>query len=305
MEFYANLHTHSTHSDGVYSPAELVRIAKDEGYKALAITDHDTVTAYPELKRACDEAGMDCIFGAEFTAPSSLLEKAKENTETAHLASEFHITAYHFDPEYPAMKQYLDQMSHRETDQTQTLFERGVKLGLLKGITWEDVLEYNKGIAWLCNDHVFRTMLAMGIARQTDYPQFFREVYGPYRRMIPPSYPFKQAEDIIQLIRDAGGIAVVAHPHKQLQHLDALMEMGIEGMEVWHPDLPAEEQEQALKLALQKGLYISGGSDHSGLCGGQYENYEDPTQCRHYIPPHSAGTTYEYFMEIKNRKITR
>ena len=50
MKIYANLHTHSTHSDGVYTPAELVKIAKDEGYGAIAITDHDTATAYPELK---------------------------------------------------------------------------------------------------------------------------------------------------------------------------------------------------------------------------------------------------------------
>ena len=73
MKFYANLHMHSTHSDGKYSPKELAKIAYDEGYRAAAVTDHDTATAYPEFKAACDELGMECIFGVEFTAPSDLL----------------------------------------------------------------------------------------------------------------------------------------------------------------------------------------------------------------------------------------
>ena len=85
MDFYANLHMHSTHSDGVYSPAELVAIAKAEGYKALAITDHDVATAYPQLKKACDEAGMDCIFGAEFSSPSELLKGHRGLSNTFHI----------------------------------------------------------------------------------------------------------------------------------------------------------------------------------------------------------------------------
>ena len=57
MKIYANLHTHSTHSDGPYSPTEIVKVAKAEGYRAVAITDHDTASAYPELKKACEGEG--------------------------------------------------------------------------------------------------------------------------------------------------------------------------------------------------------------------------------------------------------
>lgn len=300
MKMYANLHVHSTHSDGVYSPTELVQIAKQEGYRALAIADHDTATAYPELKSACDQAGLECIFGVEFSAPSKLLEGKSGQS------GEFHITAYHFDPEYPAMKQYLYEMSCRETDQTKFIFDRGVRRGTITNqITWEDVLEHNPGITWLCNDHVFSAMRKMGIATWTDYPSFYADNWGD-KYDVPPSRPFKQVDEIIQLVRDAGGIALVAHPNNQLQHLDALLEMGLEGLEVWHPSLQRSGQwENALRLALDKGLYISGGSDHSGLLGGQYQFYEKPEETRYYIPECSAGTTYEYFLEIKNRKITR
>ena len=80
---YANLHLHSTHSDGVYSPTELVKIAKEEGYKALAITDHDVASAYDELKSACEREGMECIFGVEFTVSEPF---------------PFHIVGFDFDP---------------------------------------------------------------------------------------------------------------------------------------------------------------------------------------------------------------
>ena len=148
---YANLHLHSSHSDGVYSPAELVRIAKDEGYHALAITDHDTVSAYPELVAACKAEGMECIFGAEFTVIDP---------------DDFHIVGFGFDPEYPEMKDYLEKMAMRQTDNTKKCFEKAVSLGDISGITWEEILEYNAGIPWLCNNHVFNAMMAKGLVKE-------------------------------------------------------------------------------------------------------------------------------------------
>lgn len=299
MGYYANLHLHSTHSDGKYTPTELAKIAYDEGYRAAALTDHDTATGNPEFKAACEALGMECIFGVEFTGKSELLMR-KDGTKGS-----FHLTAYHFDPEYPPMKEYLYQMGRRETDQTQTLFERGLAEGLISGITWDEVLEYNKDIAWLCNEHVFRAMKAKGLVTDLDYPEFFNTIFGKRRSEVPPSFPFKEADEMIKLVHDAGGIIFVAHPHKQLHLIDKLLEMGIDGMEVWHPDLTEEEKEEAYKIALEKGIYISGGSDHSGLCGGEYECYDNPKESRFYLEPTSVGTTKEYFDEIKDRKISR
>ena len=148
MKPYANLHTHSTHSDGQYTPAELVVIAKEEGYRALAITDHDTATAYPELASACREAEMECLFGVEFSVSKPV---------------SCHIVGFDFDPEYPEMKKYLADMGARQTGNTKCCFEEGVANGNIQGITWEEVLEYNRGIVWLCNNHVFRAMKAKGL----------------------------------------------------------------------------------------------------------------------------------------------
>ncbi len=292
MKLYANLHTHSTHSDGVYTAAELVKVAKGEGYKAIALTDHDTVTGFSALRSECEKEGLDCVFGAEFTSPSK------------ELHANFHIVGFHFDPEYAPMKEYLTRLSFTESNQTKVLFDRGICEGLITGITWQEVLEFNSGITWLCNEHVFRAMKAKGLKKDIDYGDFFNSVYGVRRGQVPPAYPFLTPENLIHLIRDAGGFAVLAHPHNQLCHLDKLINMGLEGLEVWHNILTAEERKEALTLAMRNKLYISGGSDHSGLCGGQYARYEHPEQSPHYAEPCSLGTTKEFFEEIKNRKLS-
>lgn len=299
MEFYANLHLHSTHSDGRYTPTELAQYAAREGYKAAAVTDHDTATAYPEFKAECDRLGLECIFGVEFTAPSELLK-----TPSGKLGK-FHLTAYHFDPEYPAMKEYLEGMGKRETDQTRILVERGFEIGYLKGFTWDEVLEYNKGIKWLCNEHVFRLMKSKGLISDRRYREFFDTVFGDYRRQVPPSYDFLSDDELIKLVHDAGGVIFVAHPAKKLHLIDALVKKGIDGMEVWHPDLSEEEKVEAYRIALDKGLYVSGGSDHSGYCGGTFMEVDDPKDSPYYIDMLSVGTTKQHFDEIKNRKISR
>jgi len=292
MKIYANLHSHSTHSDGVYTPAELVKIAKDEGYGALAITDHDTATAYGELKAECDKAGMECILGCEFTG------YCKEFNYT------FHLTAYGFDPEYPEMKEYLRRCSATLEHQTRILFERGKENGFIPdGIVWQDVLDYNKGITWLCNDHVFRTMKHMGLMTDKEYPDFFKSVYGSHRREVEKLYEFLPIEEIVPLVKRAGGIVFVAHPYKNVDKIPRLIEYGICGVEVWHSSLTDAERVELLKLALKHNLYISGGSDHEGLCGGQYQFYDDYKNTEFYIPECSMGTTKEFFDEIVNRSL--
>ncbi len=301
MKYYANLHTHSTHSDGIYTPAQLARMAKEEGYGAVAVTDHDTVTGFGEIKAECDRLGLETVFGAEFSAPASFPAKSWSGGPKA----DFHILGFHFDPQHPEMKEYLAGMSYRETDQTRILTERGLREGLIQGITWEEVLEFNKGISWLCNDHVFALLKHKGLMTDEDNPRFFATVFGDRRGEVPPAYPFKKDHEIIKLIHNAGGIAIVAHPHNQLPYLDTLMEMGLDGLEASHFMLTAQEQALALELALKKDLYIAGGTDHEGYLGGQYLAYPTPEDCPYYLPFASVGTSQAHFNEIKNRRLDR
>ncbi len=291
MKLYANLHNHSTHSDGVFSPSELVNVAKAEGYGALAVTDHDVITACAETKLECEKAGLEFIFGAEFSSPCKSLNQS------------FHIVGFDFDPEYPAMSSYLEQRSLCETHQTKVLFDRGISDGLISDISWDEVIEFNNGITWLCNEHVFRAMKAKGLKKDCDYPAFFNSVYGNRRGEVKPLYDFLSAEEIVSLINKAGGIAIVAHPCRQLNCIEELIKMGVCGLEVWHADLCIEERKEALKVAKKHSLFISGGADHSGLCGGQYARYDDPTKSPFYFPELSLGTTKEFFNEIRSRTL--
>ena len=293
LRSYANLHLHSTHSDGVYSPAELARIAFDEGYRAIALTDHDTVTGNPEAKAECERLGMGFIFGAEFSV-------AKPDP--------FHIVGFDFDPEYPPMAEYLRMMGERETHQTREIFYMALESGGISGITWDEVLEYNEGVAWLCNNHVFRAMKAKGLLREEDYMDFFQRNYRKQRSMIPPLYPFKTTAGILELIRKAGGISVLAHPAPpwgKTEDIIRLAELGLDGVEVRHPHVPAEEQPKIREIAAKFGLYVSGGSDHSGLCGGYYSSFHSEDELKaggFYIPPCEAGASEEEFDRLRLRR---
>lgn len=312
MKLYANLHLHSTHSDGVDTPTKLAQLVYEEGYKAAALTDHDSVSGNAEFMAACRALGMESIFGIEFSAKTELFKNQKTGKPGF-----FHLTAFDFDPEYPAMKEYLHQMSMRETDQTRILFHRGIEIGYIKGITWDEVLEYNKGITWLCNDHVFRAMKAKGLITDLEYTEYFETCFGNHRKDVAPLYDFKYDYEIIKLVHEAGGIVCLAHLTEQLAKLpgieetgfapyvDRLIEMGLDGIEVWHGLLNEEQRKEVYQLALDRSLYVSGGSDHSGLCGGQYAFFEDPKQSRFWLEPLSTGTTKEHFEEIRDKKLSR
>ncbi len=293
MKVYANLHAHSTHSDGVYSPAELAQVAYDEGYKAFALTDHDTVSGTEEMISACKEKGIECMLGIEFS------------TEFKAYNEGVHITAFHFDTEYPPMKEYLIKLSEKETEQTRVLFNRGVDIGYIKGISWEDVLEYNKGITWLCNEHVFRAMKHKGLITDLHYRDFFDTCYGKYRSQVLSEFQFMDSEELVALVHSAGGITCIAHPAYPNGNLDIvkrLVECGIDGIEVWHGMLKGSERRRVLELAKEFDLYVSGGADHSGLLGGQYMRYEKPEETRYYFPPLTLGTTQFFYEEIRDKR---
>ena len=293
MKLYASLHAHSTHSDGVYTPAELAKVGYDEGYRALVLTDHDTVTGTEEMMAACKALGIECMLGIEFS------------TKSKELGSSFHITAFHFDPEYPAMKEYLRLLSKKETDQTEALFHRGVEIGFIKGITWEEVLDYNRGITWLCNEHVFRAMKAKGLIDDLQYEAFFATCFGKFRKLVKTDIQFMDTRDLIALVHEAGGIACVAHPtdpYGSLDCIETLVGYGIDGIEVWHSMLKGAERRRALELAKRYDLFISGGADHEGLLGGQYSRFEDPQATHFYFPPLTLGTTKYFYEELRDNQ---
>ena len=123
MKIYANLHLHSTHSDGKYTPEELVRLAKEEGYGAIAVTDHDTVTANEALMRCAKENGLESIFGCEFTVPASMGEN-----------SDFHFVAFDFD-NHNQVKTYRYELD--------TIWKNGYN--------FDKICDKNHSLGWGCS----------------------------------------------------------------------------------------------------------------------------------------------------------
>lgn len=293
VQIYANLHLHTTHSDGALTPAETVRVAKEEGYKAIAVTDHDTGTGFGEMKEACEKEGLEYLFGVEFSTLTP---------------ADYHIVGFSFDPEYPEMKQYLADMGERQTDNTRNCFELAASKGDISGITWQEVLDHSEGVACIYNNHVFRAMKAKGLIDESQYVEWFIHNFRDQRCLFPPIKDFKPAHDIIKLIKDAGGFAVIAHPNKNLNDMDYLIESGLEGIEVIHPSMMYETRERAYKIAMERNLYISGGTDHSGYCSGFYSSCPKDMDIRYfkkYLEPCSIGVEERFFRELKDRKLYR
>ncbi len=307
MKMYANAHTHSNHSDGRYSPTELARVTKKEGYGAVVITDHDNISGYSELSAECEKLGIETLIGVELNTPSDLLKDQPQGRPDSHVISQFHIVGLNFDPEHPPLKEYLARVCERKTEMTRQLVENALKCGRLSGIEWEEIVEHSQsaGKPWISGSQVRYALVSKGIMELNDSKFLSKNVFGEYAKDAVEPFPYKSEDEIIKLIRDAGGIAVIAHPHMQIFCLDALVEMGINGIEVNHPKLTEEEKVIAYKYALDKNLFVSGGCDHAGLCSGYYKEDGNEKSNPYYVPYCACGTTKEHFDEIKNKKLNR
>ncbi len=285
-KMYANLHFHSTHSDGEDTIEKLIEIALEEGYGALALADHNTVTGWGEMEKACEKAGLEFIKATEFSVGSKTFD------------TDFHIVGFDFDANEPNMKSYLEEMSEAQIGKTRRGFEHCVKEGIIKDVTWDDIENENKGLMYLGHDHIFRTMRDKGLLKDSDYVPFCEGWVT-----IPKEKPFeyKEPKEIIELIKNAGGVAVLAHPNEKFPFVEELVKMGLGGIESWHPDLTDEQAIYAEELAKKYNLYISGGTDHCGLMGGQYKFYEGQDVNPFYTPSLKYGATKENFDKLKNR----
>ena len=132
---YANLHLHSTYSDAGFTPEQLVLIGKALGYKALALTDHETDGGCKRFITACQKEDIRCVTGAEFYGQ---LDKTR-----------MHLTALDFDQDNPELRAFIKERCDVMGDWTRKCFESGLERGIIEGITWDDIVFYAGEGAWL------------------------------------------------------------------------------------------------------------------------------------------------------------
>ncbi len=288
---FGNLHFHTEHSDNMRSVEKVVKLAKEEGYKGLAITDHDTITGWGEFQEICQQEGLEYILGAEFYGRAFDVS--------------FHLVSYGFDPENERVKALLEDGKEREQYATKTRFDLGVERGTIKGITWEEVVEYNKGINFLYHAHVSRAMVAKGVLTPEQKKTFRAENFTK-DIVIPPFRKAPDVKDIVEIVKEAGGVTMMAHPSfsSREEYMEPMIGLGIQGIELWHPSNNPDVYPVIEELIAKHHLYTGGGTDHHGYMEGCpfYEAGSDKNRERS-IPRAMFGVTEEHFRQLKERAL--
>lgn len=285
---YANMHLHSFFSDGVFTPLQLCELAKQKGYSAISLSDHETARGNGTMRKAAEQLGLGFIAGME--------------TYAYDFGASFHILAYDFDPDEPKMRAYTDQQEQCMTDQTKQRFDACVKSGAIRGISWQDVLDRFPDVGWFCNEQIFDTMKALTDTTEADYWEFIRAFHSV---KVADKSDHTDSKSMISLIRNAGGVAVLAHPHKQTQYLPDLLKNGLNGVESCHPDIDEADELAARAFAREHRIYTTGGTDHTGLLGTRLERGDGDWQSDGALIPYtvdvSHGASKEEFEALLNR----
>ena len=251
-----DLHCHTTASDGLVSPADLVRHAADRGVDVIAITDHDTVAGVAEGLRTAAEVSVRVLPGIEMS--------------TRHDSRDVHILGYFVDHTSSELLTELDGMRMQREQRAERIIERLRELGY--EITDADVREQAAG-AVIARPHVARALVAKGLLPSVR-SAFTSDLIGDGGRAYV-SRDVPSSIEAIEMIRRAGGVAVVAHPgvgHHEgevkpmsSEAIGELAEAGLVGLEVDHPDHPPLIRDRLNAIAHEHGLVVTGGSDWHGL----------------------------------------
>jgi len=244
------LHAHTTASDGVLSPTQLVERAHARGLRALAVTDHDTTAGVPEAAARAAALGLELIPG---------LEASCEGPCAGGGAQEVHILGLFVDPASAALEGAFAALRERRRER---LGEMLAKLASLGVHVPADAVPAH-GARALGRPHVARALVALGHARDV------QDAFERYLAIGRPAYLEKAllpAADGIRAIRAAGGLPVIAHPGRYPApvDLDALAALGIGGIEVYYPAHKPEAQARFLADARRLGLVATGGADFHG-----------------------------------------
>jgi predicted metal-dependent phosphoesterase TrpH len=246
-----DLHVHSNFSDGTYTPTELVGFAAEGEVSAVALTDHDTIAGIGEFLEACGQKGVLGIPGVEISAD--------------HQPGSMHMLGYLMDCEHKGLLKGLGKIINGREDRNAKILKKLNRNGV--DITWEDVLKHAG------SELVGRPHFAMAMV-EAKHVGSVRAAFDRYLARGEAAYVDRyrmSAAKSIKMIRDSGGVAVLAHPGAL--HLDRdelrdlvkkLSKYGLQGMEVYYSDHNKQQLRLYLSLVKDFGLIATGGTDFHG-----------------------------------------
>jgi predicted metal-dependent phosphoesterase TrpH len=248
---FADLHLHTQFSDGTFTPEELVGHGARLGFAALALTDHDTVEGCARMSAACAAAGIEFIPGAELTA---------EYNDT-----ELHILGYFLDTRNQKLLNEIAKFQAVRQDRIREMVACINALGLPLEVESVFALANCKSPG---RPHVARAMAKAGLVSNLD------EAFERFLKKGRPAWVPKakvSALEGINLVHQAGGLAVMAHPglNRTDEIIPALADAGLDGIECFHTKHSASASERYLEIAEKYNLLVTGGSDCHGFSKGK------------------------------------
>jgi len=247
-----DLHSHTTASDGTFSPAQLVDEAGRAGVRILGITDHDTFSGYDQALPLARQAGLELVCGIELS--------------TKLHGHSVHLLGYFLDPllkpsGFGVFRRWIGELQASRRDRNVRLIARLRELGL--DITLEEVQARGGGMTG--RPHFAQLLIEKGYVGnlQQAFDDYLDESAKGYVTRLEPQFA-----EAAQHIRDAGGIASLAHPIRLREDFAAILPelcaAGLNAIEVYHSDHSPEQTALYLQLAKQHGLLVTGGSDFHG-----------------------------------------
>ncbi|RME75159.1 MAG: PHP domain-containing protein [Planctomycetota bacterium] len=240
-----DLHTHTRCSDGTLSPEALLALAAERGVRTLAITDHDTVAAHPLAAPHAAAHGIELIAGVEIGC--------------AHNGGEIHLLGYLFDPTAPRLAALLQRTVRERRERFEAMLARLAERGLgvdARALLAEPDVALGRG-------QLGRLLVEQGLVRSIG--EVFRRLLGEGQPCYVPK-PLPSSAEAIATVREAGGVAVLAHPGRYARKPDiaALVAEGLGGIEVYYPSHEPDEVRHYLEACARHDLVPTGGSDFHG-----------------------------------------
>jgi hypothetical protein len=246
-----DLHVHSVYSDGTDTPAELIALAGQRGLSAMALTDHDTVGGIAPLLEAAEASSVEAIPGIELSAECD--------------RGTMHILGYFIDPLCPTLTRKIERVRAGREERNMEILKRLNKLGYV--IMWSDV-EKQAGCDVIGRPHFADALVERGHVKSRKAA--FDFLLGKGRPAYVERYRYESRE-CIELIHEAGGVSVLAHPatiympDDQLRALVMeLKDYGLGGIEAFYAEHKPENMQKFCHWAEELDLICTGGTDYHG-----------------------------------------
>jgi predicted metal-dependent phosphoesterase TrpH len=243
-----DLHSHTTHSDGDRSPAELFAAAAAAGVTVLSVTDHDTVSGLAECADAARATGLRLVPGIELSCDLH--------------GREVHLLGHFLDPEAQSLHDLAKGMLQERRERMERMVGLAQMLKL-KGVTMEGVIACSGGEN-LGRPHLARVLIDNGHAVSIkDAFEKFLKTRGPLwvdRRRL-------SVQEAVRLVHGAGGTLSIAHPGANgisRNELRGLSESGVDAVEAYHPEHPPNQAEAYQRWGEEVGMLVTAGSDYHG-----------------------------------------